>query len=135
MRHRGQPIELDDIPRDHKALRDAYVGTTPNGHQFMLQVSSTQRRVGGNTLIKNHINAQARGRPMTHADLYSDVGEAFILIGNQQRFSGYSIKGVHFGTDRAQRVVGFAVDLATKGVSLVSTNAERINRASELDAL
>ncbi|WP_210543842.1 hypothetical protein [Rhodoferax sp. PAMC 29310] len=57
------------------------------------------------------------------------------LIANQQRLSGYSINGVHFGTDRAQRVIGFAVDLATKGVSVVAANAARIDRAANVTAL
>jgi hypothetical protein len=57
------------------------------------------------------------------------------LIDSQQRVSGYCVKGVHFGTDQAQNAVGVAVDLATKGVSLVATNAERIDRAANLNAL
>jgi hypothetical protein len=57
------------------------------------------------------------------------------LIGSQQRVSGYYVKGVHIGTDRAENVVGVAVDLATKGVSLVATNAGRIDRAAKLNAL
>ncbi|MEO5697648.1 MAG: hypothetical protein ABIQ60_11010 [Burkholderiaceae bacterium] len=57
------------------------------------------------------------------------------LIGTQQRVSGYCVKGMHFGTDRAQTVVGVAVDLATKGVSMVATNADRIDRAANLNAL
>ena len=57
------------------------------------------------------------------------------LIGSQQRVSGYYVKGVHFGTDRVESVVGVAVDLATKGVSLVAVNADRIDRAANLNAL
>ncbi len=57
------------------------------------------------------------------------------LIGTQQRVSGYYVKGVHFGTERAQSVVGAAVDLATKGVSIVAANAERFDRAANLNAL
>lgn len=57
------------------------------------------------------------------------------LIGNQQRVSGYYVKGIHFGTDRAQSAIGVAVDLATKGVSLVAANAERLDRAANLNAL
>lgn len=57
------------------------------------------------------------------------------LIGSQQRVSGYYVKGVHFGTDRAESVVGVAVDLATKGVSLLAVNADRIDRAANLNAL
>ena len=57
------------------------------------------------------------------------------LIDGQQRLSGYYVKGIHFGTDRAQSVVGVAVDLATKGVGLVAANAERFDRAANLNAL
>lgn len=70
-----------------------------------------------------------RGAAALRKDLRSN------LIGSQQRVSGYYVKGVHFGTDRAQNVVGVAVDLATKGVSLVAANAERIDRAANLNAL
>ncbi len=57
------------------------------------------------------------------------------LINSQQRVSSYCVKGVHFGTDQAETVVGVAVDLATKGVSLVAANAVRIDRATNLNAL
>lgn len=57
------------------------------------------------------------------------------LIDSQQRVSGYCVKGVGFGTDRAHNVVGFAVDLASKGVSLVASNAARFDRATNLNAL
>ena len=70
-----------------------------------------------------------RGGAALRKDLRSN------LIGSQQRVSGYCVKGVHFGTDQAQSVVGVAVDLATKGVSLVAANAERIDRATKLNAL
>ena len=57
------------------------------------------------------------------------------LIDSQQRVSGFCVKGVHFGTDKAQSAVGVAVDLANKGVSLVAANAERLDRATNLNAL
>lgn len=57
------------------------------------------------------------------------------LAGGQQRVSGYTVKGVQLSTDRAQSVVGVAIDLATKGVSLLATNAERLDRATNLNAL
>ena len=57
------------------------------------------------------------------------------LIDSQQRVSSYCVKGVHYGTNQAETVVGVAVDLATKGVSLMAANAERIDRASNLNAL
>ena len=70
-----------------------------------------------------------RGAAALRKDLRSN------LIGSQQRVSGYYVKGLHFGTDRAQSVVGVAVDLATKSVSLVAENAERLDRAANLNAL
>ena len=57
------------------------------------------------------------------------------LIDAEQRVSGFYVKGLHFGTDRVQSAVGVAVDLATKGVSLVATNATRLDRRTNLNAL
>lgn len=57
------------------------------------------------------------------------------LVDNQQRMSGYYVKGLQFGTDRVQSAVGVAVDLATKGVSLVASNAKRLDRSTKLNAL
>ena len=57
------------------------------------------------------------------------------LIDNQQRVSGFYVKGLHFGTDRAQSVVGVAVDLATKGVSVVASGATRLDSSANLNAL
>lgn len=57
------------------------------------------------------------------------------LIDSQQRVSGFYVKGVNYGTDRAQDVVGVAVDLATKAVSVVAANADRLDRAAKLNAL
>lgn len=74
-------------------------------------------------------NAVNRGASVLRNDIRSN------LIGNQQRVSGYYVRGVHFGTDRAQSAVGVAVDLATKGVSLVAQNAERLDRLANLNAL
>ena len=59
-------------------------------------------------------DAVNRGASVLRDDIRSN------LIGQQQRVSGYYVKGVHFGTERAQSVVGVAVDLANKGVSLVA---------------
>lgn len=57
------------------------------------------------------------------------------LTDNQQRVSGFYVKGLRLGTDRAQSAVGVAVDLATKGVSLVASNATRLDRSAKLNAL
>ena len=70
-----------------------------------------------------------RGGAAIRKDLRSN------LIDSQKRISSYCVKGVHYGTDQAETVVGVAVDLATKGVSLVAANASRIDRATNLNAL
>ncbi len=57
------------------------------------------------------------------------------LIDNQQRVTGYYVKGLQFGTERAQSVVGVAVDLATKSVNIVADNAGRLDASTKLNAL
>jgi hypothetical protein len=90
-------------------------------------------RFGGERVIEfvgeRFATAVNRGASALRKDIRSN------LIGNQQRVSGYYVKGVHFGTDRAQGAVGVAVDLATKGVNIVAANAERFDRATNLNAL
>ena len=90
-------------------------------------------RFGGERLVEfvdtQFANAVTRGASALRQDLRSN------LIDSQQRISSYYVKGVHFGTERAQNVVGIVVDLATKGVSLVAGNATRIARAANLNAL
>lgn len=74
-----------------------------------------------------------RGGAALRKDLRSN------LIDSQQRVSSYYVKGIHFGTDKAENVVGMAVDLATRSVGLLALNAERIaeriDRATNLNAL
>ena len=53
----------------------------------------------------------------------------------RKHISNVGVKALHMGTDGAQAVVGVAVDLATKSVSLVATNAERLDQAVHLNAL
>lgn len=75
------------------------------------------------------------------ASAVSDEPSAFVksvcstLRDGQQRVRSFSVKGLHLGTDGAQRAVGAAVDLATKGVSVIATNAVRVERAASIDAL
>jgi len=57
------------------------------------------------------------------------------LIDSQKRVSGYSVKGLHLGTEGAQRAVGVTVDLATQGVGFFAANAGRFDRAANLNAL
>lgn len=72
-------------------------------------------------------DAVNRSTPMIGKDLRAN------LIDAQQRLSGYYVKGLHFGTDRAESAVGVAVDLATKGVSLMAANAERFGATDVLN--
>ncbi len=57
------------------------------------------------------------------------------LHDGHQRVSSFSVQSLHRGTDRAQRVVGVAVDLAAKGVNLMASNAVRVEQAANIDAL
>ena len=66
-----------------------------------------------------------RGAALLRKDLRSN------LIGKQQRFSGYYVKGLRLGAERAESVVGVAVNLAGKGVNMVSANAERFEVSAD----
>ncbi|MEO7854848.1 MAG: hypothetical protein ABIR94_21760 [Rubrivivax sp.] len=85
-------------------------------------------RFGGERVIgfmdDRFASAVNRGAALLRQDLRSN------LIDSQQRVSGYYVKGLQFGAERAETVVGVAVDLAGKGVSLVSANAERFEGSS-----
>lgn len=58
-----------------------------------------------------------------------------LLVDSQKRVSGYSVNALQAGTDSAQRAVGMAVDLATKGLSVVAASAVRVERAANVNAL
>ncbi len=70
-----------------------------------------------------------RGAAILRQDLRSN------MIGKQQMVTGYTVKGIQRGTDRAQSAVGIAVDLATKGVSLMVAGADRLDTAANVPAL
>ncbi len=80
-------------------------------------------RFGGERVLgfmdERFATAVNRGAALLRKDLRSN------LIDSQQRFSGYYAKGLQFGAERAESVVGVAIDLAGKGVNMVSANAER----------
>ena len=57
------------------------------------------------------------------------------VIDSQQRVSGFFVKGLQIGSDRAHSAVGVAVDLASKGVNIVATSADRLDRRTNLNAL
>jgi len=75
------------------------------------------------------------------ASAVSDVPSAFVksvrstLRDGHERVSSFSVKGLHLSTASAQRAVGAAVDLAAKGVSVIATNAVRVERAANINAL
>ena len=92
-----------------------------------MRVASGERLIG--FVDSSFATAVTRGQSVYGKGVVSN------LIGGQQRVSGYSVKGLHLGTDGAQRAVGVAVDLATKGVGFVAANAGRFDRASNLNAL
>ena len=90
-------------------------------------------RFGGERVIgfvdQRFAAAVNRGASALRQDLRSN------LIDSQQRVTSYYIQGIHLSTDRAENAVGVAVDLATKGVSLLAENAERFDRATNRNAL
>jgi hypothetical protein len=90
-------------------------------------------RFGGERVIgfvdERFADAVNRGGPALSEELRSN------LIDSQQRVSGFYVKGLQYGSDRAQSAVGIAVDLASKGVNVVAENAERLDRATNLNAL
>lgn len=57
------------------------------------------------------------------------------LVHTQQRWSGYCVKSLHYGSERATGAVDAAVDLAHKGVERIAANAERFDQATQLGAL
>jgi hypothetical protein len=90
-------------------------------------------RFGGERMIhfvdERFADAVNRGVPALTKQLRSN------LIDSQQRVSGFYVKGLQYGSDRAQGAVGVAVDLASKGVNMVAAGAERIDTAAKLNAL
>ena len=87
----------------------------------------TERFIG---FVDTRIASAVAGVPSTFGK-----GLRSNLRDGQKRISSYSVKGLHLGTDSAQRVVGVAVDLAAKGVSVIAMNAVRVERAANLNAL
>ena len=85
-------------------------------------------RFGGERIVgfvdQRFATALNRGASLLRKDLRAN------LIDTQQRVSGYYVKGLQFGAERAETAVGVAVDLASKGVGLVSANAGRYDAAA-----
>jgi hypothetical protein len=90
-------------------------------------------RFGGERML-GYVDQRAaglakRGASPFNASIRSDISDG------RGRINSASVKALHLGTSGAQRVVGTAVDLATKGVQLVASNAERLDRVAKLNAL
>ncbi len=82
-------------------------------------------RFGGERILgfvdERFASAVNRGASMLRPELRTN------LIETQQRLSGYYVKGLHFGTERAENAVGVVVDLASKGIDMAAANAERFD--------
>ncbi len=90
-------------------------------------------RFGGERMLgyvdQRATQAVKRGASPFNKGIRSDISEG------RERVSNVGVKALHLSTNGAQIVVGVAVDLATKGVNLVASNAERLDRAVNLNAL
>ncbi|MEO5733895.1 MAG: hypothetical protein ABIN96_04520 [Rubrivivax sp.] len=90
-------------------------------------------RFGGERML-GYVDQRAtkivkRGASPFNKGIRSDISEG------RERVSNVGVKALHLSTSGAQIMVGVAVDLVTKGVHLVATNAERLDRAANLNAL
>lgn len=75
----------DAIPTDHRRAERRFLGVTEDGLEFDLEVGSTRRRVGSGDLVKAQMNAMARGRPLSGADLYREEPEVVLFIKGRRR--------------------------------------------------
>lgn len=84
MRH-GRPITIETLPKSHRELRGLYHGETDEGCAFQLYVQSGTRQASGNQLMKAHIDAMSRGRPMSQSDLRVQYDEIYVIVGRGNR--------------------------------------------------
>jgi hypothetical protein len=90
-------------------------------------------RLGGERFIGFVDNRLALAVSDVPSDFVKSV-RSKLRVGHE-RVSSVSVKGLHLGTDSAQRAVGAAVDLVAKGVSLIATSAVRVERTANINAL
>ena len=90
-------------------------------------------RVGGERVI-GFVDQRFASAVNTGAARLSDELRSN-LIDTEKRISGYYARGLQIGSDRAESVVGTAVDLANKGVERMAANAERFDQATKFGAL
>jgi hypothetical protein len=90
-------------------------------------------RAGGERMI-GYVDQRFESAVNTGAARLSEELRAN-LIDTEKRLSGYYVRGLQFGTDRAESAVSTAVDFASKGVSRMAANAERFDQATKIGAL
>jgi hypothetical protein len=90
-------------------------------------------RVGGERVI-GFVDQRFEAAVNTGAARLSDELRSN-LIDTQKRISGYYVKGLQIGSERAESAVSSAVELANKGVDRIAANAERFDQATKLGAL
>jgi len=93
----------------------------------------TSYRVGGERLI-GYVDERFATAVNTGAARLSEEIRSN-LINGQQRISGFYVKGLTAGTDRAESLVSSAVELASKGVDRFAANAERFEQNANLGAV
>jgi hypothetical protein len=90
-------------------------------------------RVGGERVI-GFVDQRFEAAVNTGAARLSDELRSN-LIGTEKRISGYYVKGLQIGSERAESAVSSAVELANKGVDRIAANAERFDQATKIGAL
>ena len=93
----------------------------------------TSYRVGGERLI-GYVDQRFATAVNTGAARLSDEFRSN-LINGQQRISGFYVKGLTIGTDRAESLVSSAVEMASKGVDTFAANAERFEQSANFGAV
>lgn len=73
------------LPRTHRGHAGRFAARTKAGTAFSLSISPVRRRRGGHDLIRAHMRATARGRPMSHGDLYAETTEIALLVADRVR--------------------------------------------------
>jgi hypothetical protein len=120
MHHRGQPIDIESLPRNHRELRGVYQGQSEDGCPFQLHVQHGSRQASGNQLMRAQVTALRRGRPMTPSDMRVEYDEIFLLVGRSGRMdirlnpNGSYSHGNVFGRDLREIVTNMITTFAPR---------------------
>ncbi len=74
---------LSEMPRDHSRFRGAFEGVTEDGQTFRLEVRNSKKRMNSGEIVRAHMQAQSRGRPM--ASMYKDTIEITLYVPGHHR--------------------------------------------------